>query len=158
MSHEGAIYTITMENGADNLQEIIPLYNAHHNEMRENLRKNGLDIKPYNPWYSEYEKGWRGGWLLNFVARHEGKAVGYTNIYVTTDMNNQELIAQENNLFVLPEHRKGIGRKLFKFAIEEVRNRGAKRLVMSAATDPRIVKLWKRMGAKEVAICMAISL
>jgi GNAT superfamily N-acetyltransferase len=151
-------YTIAMEDGAENLQELIPLYRAHHDEMRENLHRAGLEISPYNPWYTEYEKAWKGGWLLNFVARYNGAAVGYSNIYVTNDMNTQEFVAQENNLFVQPEHRKGIGRKLFQFAIDEARKRGAKRLEMTAATDPRIVKLWKRMGAKEVAICMAIPL
>jgi len=151
-------YTISMENGADNLQELIPLYSSHYVEFEKNLKSVGLNVGPYCPRYNEYETAWKGGWLLNFVARKNGVAIGYSNVYITNDMSNGELVAQENNLFVLSEHRRGIGKKLFQFAIEECKKRGAKMLLMSAATDPRVVNLWKRMGAKEVAVCMAIPL
>jgi GNAT superfamily N-acetyltransferase len=69
-------------------------------------------------------------------------------------MHNQDLIAKEDTVFVLKEHRNGIGKKLVKFVIEELRGRGVKRLNVSAMTDLRVAKLWKRMGFKEAATQM----
>jgi ribosomal protein S18 acetylase RimI-like enzyme len=69
-------------------------------------------------------------------------------------MHNNDLIAQEDTVFVLKEHRNGIGKKLVKFVVEELRSRGVKRLNVSARTDLRVAKLWKRMGFKEAATQM----
>jgi len=69
-------------------------------------------------------------------------------------MHNNDLIAQEDTVFVVKEHRNGVGKKLVKFGVEELRSRGVKRLNVSAMTDLRVAKLWKRMGFKEAATQM----
>lgn len=115
----------------------------------------GVELAPYKPRYDEYEKANVGGWLLVFVLRDDGKACGYSNVYVTNDMHNGELIAQEDTVYVAKEHRNGIGKTLVKTVLEELRSRGVKRLTVAALTDLRVAKIWSRMGFKEVATQMA---
>lgn len=150
-------YVFSVENGAVNLPELEPLYREHQAEMQALFAGRGIPLGSYNPRYDEYLKAWNGGWLLNYVARLDGAPVGHCNIYLTSDMNTHDPVALECNLFVTKAHRRGVGRKLFAFAMEDVRGRGVKRLQVSAATDPRAAKLWERMGFKQIAVQMAYS-
>jgi len=147
-------YTMTVEKFTDTYRELEPLYRQHYKEMTDRLGEAGIHYSPYNPRLQEYGKASDGGWLLTFVLRLDGVACGYINVYVTNDMHNNDLIAQEDTVFVVKEHRNGVGRKLVKFGIEELRSRGVKRLNVSAMTDLRVAKLWKRMGFKEAATQM----
>lgn len=147
-------YTITLEKFTQNYRELEPLYRQHYSEMTERLAKEGVIYSPYNPRLDKYGEACEGGWLLNFVVRCNGAAVGYSNVYVTNDMHNNDLICQEDTVFVLKEHRNGIGKKLVQCVIQELRERGVKRLMVSAMTDLRVAKLWRRMGFKDVATQM----
>jgi predicted N-acetyltransferase YhbS len=69
-------------------------------------------------------------------------------------MHNGDLIAQEDTIFVLKDHRNGVGKKLVKVILEELKERGVKRVLVSAMTDLRVAKLWARMGFKEAATQM----
>jgi L-amino acid N-acyltransferase YncA len=147
-------YTITLEKFTQNYRELEPLYRQHYAEMTERLAAEGVFYSPYAPRLDKYGEACEGGWLLNFVVRNDGVAVGYSNVYLTNDMHNNDLICQEDTVFVLKEHRNGIGKKLVQCVIEELRSRGVKRLIVSAMTDLRVAKLWKRMGFKEMATQM----
>jgi len=147
-------YAITLEKFAETYNELEPLYRQHYAEMMERLEKSGIKYSPYNPRLDSYIKAGEDGWLLTFVLRADDKACGYINVYVTNDMHNQDLIAQEDTLFVTKEHRNGVGKKLVQFGLEELKKRGVKRLNVSAMTDLRVAKLWKRMGFKEAATQM----
>ena len=147
-------YTMAIEKFTETYRELEPLYRLHYAEMVARLEETGIHYPPYNPRLDEYGKASDGGWLLNFVLRVDGKACGYTNVYVTNDMHNHDLIAQEDTIFVIKEHRNGIGKKLVKFVLEELKTRGVKRLNVSAKTDLRVAKLWGRMGFKEAATQM----
>jgi GNAT superfamily N-acetyltransferase len=147
-------YTFSVEGFKETYRELEPLYQQHYKEMTDRLGEAGIHYGPYNPRLDEYEKASDGGWLLTFVLRADGAVCGYANVYVTNDMHNNDLIAQEDTVFVLKEHRNGIGKKLVKFVVEELRSRGVKRLNVSAMTDLRVAKLWKRMGFKEAATQM----
>lgn len=147
-------YTIALEDGAETLDELTPLYKQHYAEMQERLAGDGMEIGDYNMRVREYVAAWRGGWLLNFVVRKDGRAVGYSNVYLTQDMHNSELIAQEDTVYILPAHRNGIGRRLVKYVLEDLRRRGVKRVSITAVTDVRAANLWKRLGFKEVAAVM----
>jgi ribosomal protein S18 acetylase RimI-like enzyme len=122
--------------------------------MTERLNAEGFDYSPYNPRLDEYGKACENGSLLTFVLRHEGVACGYINVYLTNDMHNRDFIAQEDTIFVVKEHRNGVGKKLVQFGLEELKRRGVKRLHVSAMTDLRVAKLWGRMGFKEAATQM----
>ena len=148
-------YEINIEKFKDTYKELEPLYRQHYSEMVERLKADGVDdYSPYNPRLDEYIRAGEGGWLLTFVLRLDGKAVGYSNVYLTNDMHNQDLIAQEDTIFVLKEHRNGVGKKMVRWILEELRSRGVKRVLVSAMTDLRVAKLWRRMGFKDVATQM----
>jgi GNAT superfamily N-acetyltransferase len=122
--------------------------------MCERLAKDGIQYPPYNPRLEKYIQSGDEGWLLTFLIRLEGIPVGYSNVYVTHDMHNGDLIAQEDTIFVLKDHRNGVGKKLVKVILEELKERGVKRVLVSAMTDLRVAKLWARMGFKEAATQM----
>lgn len=148
-------YEITLEKFKDTYTELEPLYRQHYSEMVERLHADGVDdYSPYNPRLDEYVRAGEGGWLLTFVLRLDGKACGYSNVYLTNDMHNQDLIAQEDTIFVLKEHRNGVGKQMVRHILEELRKRGVKRVLVSAMTDLRVAKLWRRMGFKDVATQM----
>jgi ribosomal protein S18 acetylase RimI-like enzyme len=70
-------------------------------------------------------------------------------------MHNGDLIATEDMIYVLPEHRNGLGTKIVRFALEELRTRKVKRVLVSPVTDLRVAKIWRRMGFREVAVQMS---
>lgn len=148
-------YLLALENGSETLAELFPLYIEHYEEMRARLIKDGIETSPFNPQIPEYISRWESGVLQNYTVRTEaGEAVGYANIYITRDMHNGDLIGQEDTVFVLRPHRNGIGRKLVRFVLDDLRSRGAKRAYMTAMTDLRAVPLWKRIGFKPAATAM----
>lgn len=149
------MYAFSVENIEETYPELEPLYRQHYAEMSERLAGFGVLLAPYAPRLKEYFNAGNGGWLITLVLRHEGKAVGYCNLYITNDMHNGELIAQEDTIFVTKKHRNGVGKKLVSFALTELKKRNVKRLMVSASTDLRVAKLWARMGFKEVATQMA---
>jgi hypothetical protein len=111
-------YTIALEKFKQTYVELEPLYRQHYAEMTSRLAEQGVIYSPYNPRLDKYGEACDGGWLLNFVVRCDGVAVGYSNVYVTNDMHNHDLICQEDTVFVLKEHRNGIGKKLVQHIIE----------------------------------------
>lgn len=143
-------YTIGLENGRKNYSELEPNYRRHYEEMRTRLEADGVTIGPYNPRLDRYFAAFDAGWLLNYVVRFDGAPVGHANVYVTNDMHNGELIAREDVMYVVPEHRNGIGRKLVKFVLADLRERGVKRATMQAVTDQRARHLWRRLGFRDV--------
>lgn len=149
-----ANYTISEEGLTAVYAELEPLFRAHYIEMSNRLVSQGVSVSPYNPRLDEYFKASDGGWLKTFVVRTDGKPCGYALVYITTDMHNREMIAQEDVLFVLPEHRNGVGKRLVKFGLAFLKGAGVKHLTVSAVTDLRVAKLWRRMGFKDLATQM----
>lgn len=146
-----AEYTYQIENGAHTLPEFQPLYHRHYCETVERLEKAGLKPAPYKPDWGRFIDYWMSGYLIHYNARFDGLPVGYCNMYLTHSMHNQEYVSHEDSLYVHPEHRNGVGRKLTKFVLKDLQERGVKRVVMTARTDPRAEKLWQRLGFKETA-------
>lgn len=150
-------YTIALERGDVNYAEMEPNYRAHYAEMQKRLAKDGVEVGAYAPRLDQYFAAFRGGWLLNYVVRKDGKAVGHSNVYLTNDMHNGELIAKEDTIYIMPDHRNGIGRKLVKHILSDLESRGVKRVTISPVTDLRVGKIWQRMGFTEVASIMNYS-
>lgn len=144
-------YSIRLERGDHNWWELDPNYRKHYAETTARLEKEGIKVSPYNPRLDQYFRAFREGWLLNFVARFEGKPVGHCNVYITNDMHNGDLIAQEDMLYVVPEHRKGLGRELTKAVLKELQARDVKRAYITTPTDPRVSHLCRRLGFKDLA-------
>lgn len=129
----------------------MPLYRQHYAEMQDRLERDGISVPDFNPRVSEYEKAAEAGYLLNYVVRLDGEPVGYSNIYLTNDMHNSEFMAMEDTVFVTKPHRNGVGRKLVKAILEDLKQRGVKRVNISPVTDLRVGKIWERMGFRPVA-------
>jgi len=148
-------YKFSIEHGSVTLKELFPLYAAHYREMQDRLARDGISIANFNPRLDQYIAGWNAGHIINYVVRDEsGGAVGYSNIYLTNDMHNGELIAQEDTIFLLKEHRNGVGRRFAKFILADLRSRSVRRVLVSAVTDLRVAKIWERMGFKHAAHAM----
>ncbi len=140
------------------LERLDPLFRRHYAEMRERMLGLGVACSDYNPRVDKYVEASEGGWLLTFVLEGDGVPVGYSNIYVTNDMHNGDLIAQEDTIYVLPEHRNGAGRKLARFVHEELKRRGVLRMNVTTSTDLRVGKWLERLGYRHTAHCMTINL
>jgi GNAT superfamily N-acetyltransferase len=148
-------YRFSVENAADNAEELRPLYATHYAEMKDRLDRDGVQIADFKPRWEQYFAAARAGYFLNFVVRtSSGEPVGYCNVWLTSDMHNGELIAQEDTVYILPAHRNGVGKRLVQFGLDQLRQRGVKRLHVQALTDLRVEKLWRRMGFKPVATSM----
>lgn len=148
-------YQIGLEDFRDTLKDIFPLYCEHYAEMRARLKSEGIETSEFNPRLDAYCKAAEVGQLLHFVVRGEdGAPVGYSNLYLTNDMHNGDLIAKEDTVFVTKGHRNGVGRKLMQYIIGALRAHGVKRGHVTAVTDPRVVKLWTRMGFKPAGMSM----
>lgn len=150
-------YTISIERGDLNYPEMEPMYRQHFAEMRDRLTADGVQIGDYKPRLDLYFEAFRGGWLVNYIVRLNGVAVGYSNVYVTSDMHTSEPFASEDTIYVLPEHRNGIGKKLIRFILDDLRRRGVKRFQITPVTDLRVGKICKRMGFEDMASVMSYS-
>lgn len=153
-THTKSDYSIALERGDLNYPELEHLYRSHYAEMQERLRKDGVEIGDYAPRLKQYFAAFEGGWLLNFVVRIDGAAVGYSNVYITNDMHNGEKIAQEDTVFITKAHRNGIGRRLVKTILAHLKKEGVVRATITPMTDLRAKNLWNRMGFKEVSTQM----
>lgn len=148
------LYLFAIENVETTYPEFEPLYRQHYAEMQTRLAEQNIPIADFKPRLTQYFASARDGWFVHYTVRLDGQPVGYGNIYLTSDMHNGELIAQEDTLYILPEHRNGVGKRLVRFALDDLRQRGVKRLNVTAVTDLRVAKLWERMGFRHAAHAM----
>jgi GNAT superfamily N-acetyltransferase len=82
------------------------------------------------------------GWIL--MLEVEGEPVGMIGFYVYPHFLSGEIVAGEIFWWVEPEHR-GAGKQLLRAAEDEARRCGAKSMQM-IAPDPRVGKLYERIG------------
>lgn len=151
-------YIFSIEPFEDSYPELEPLYREHYAEMQARLERDGSPIPAYNPRLAQYVAASRRGDLFTWVVRLDGEAVGYCNIYLTNDMHNGQLIAQEDAIFMSKEHRRGAGTKLVKAILSDLKPRGVKRVLITPVTDLRVAKIWERVGFKPVASLMVYML
>ncbi len=147
-------YTFTVERLHEIFPELEPHWREHYATLKAKHEGQGLSVPDYDPRIDFYFKASKDGWLKTFVARYQGKVVGYSTIYISHDMHNRSLIAQEDFIYVTPTHRNGTGRKLTKFVLDNLRQMGVTRFHVTAITDTRATILWKRMGFKELGTAM----
>ena len=149
-------YRFSEENPLLNTVEMLPLYCKHYEEMRARQRECGDEIPNFDPDLETYHRQWIAGIFKNYVARiaETNEPVGYANVYVLRSMHTKKIIAEEDTIYVLPEHRNGLGKKLLLYGLDKLHKQGVTKLYVRAMTDARVEKLWKRMGFKTVAACM----
>ncbi|HET7413885.1 MAG TPA: GNAT family N-acetyltransferase, partial [Pararhizobium sp.] len=112
-------YRIAIEPFDAAFPDVEPLCRVHYAEMKARMTAEGMQIGDYNPRWNIYRSAPH---LLCFVVRtDEGEAVGYAFIWITQDMHNSELIAREDTIFVRKDHRNGVGRRLTKRILSDLK-------------------------------------
>jgi len=147
-------YIFAIEKFKDIKVELIALMQYHYAEMSERLVRDGFEVSPFDMDIKTYEELNDAGHLLIYTVRLCGTLIGYSNIYITQDMHNSDLMAQEDCLYIRRDCRKGVGKELVKYCLADLKARGMKYLDVTAMTDLRVAKIWKRMGFKELAVKM----
>lgn len=139
-------YLFTLEDLEPALPSIYPIWERHYAEMKDRLAGEGIDIAPFNPMVSRYVAANKAGSMFFFTVRCDGLIVGYSMVYLTNDMHTGELIAREDTIYIVPEHRNGVGKRFTKMILHFLKGKGATRAYITAVTDPRATKLWGRLG------------
>lgn len=81
---------------------------------------------PYEPFF----RG-RFGPPAHLVAEHEGRVVGYVRLGCPTELASHAHVQQIRGLAVAEEVRgRGVGRALVRAAVQEARDRGARRITL----------------------------
>lgn len=151
-------YTITKEPFVTAWADIEPLARMHFAETQARFAEMGMPMGDFDPRLEIYNQADAGGYLHTFVVRTvDGTAVGHSTVYVQTDMHNRETIGREDTIYIHPDHRRGIGGKLTRHILEFLKSQGCVRATIDARTDPRAVRLWRRIGFQPVAEVMMIT-
>lgn len=150
-------YYVSVESYKATYEELKHLYKQCYEELAEIARKDGRIYPEYNPWLASYNSSDEANTIVLYVVREQGMAIGYCMMYLTQDTRNQGLVTYEDSIYILPEHRNGIGMMLGKMIVQDMTNRGVKRIFLSAIDD-RIVNMWKRIGFKPIATTMELEL
>jgi len=151
-------YTINREYFPTVWPEIEPLARQHYAEMQARFEADGLPPQgAFNPRLDLYFQAAEGGYLHCFVVRCDSEVVGHATVYLQNSMHNSEPYAREDTIFIRPDHRKGIGRRLVKVLLQHMKEQGAKSFVCQAGTDIRAGKLYKRLGFRPIAETMILN-
>lgn len=103
-----------------------------------------------SPWTKEiYEQELlKNDFAHYFVIVHEDEIIGYVGLWIVFDD------AQITNIAIAPEYRgKGIGEKLFAFALTYAFQRGAQKLSLEVRPSNHVAKnMYKKFGLKKGGI------
>jgi ribosomal protein S18 acetylase RimI-like enzyme len=150
-------YTVAVESYKTTYEELKHLYKQCYEELALAAKDDGRLYPEYNPWLDSYNSTDEAGALILYVAREQGRAVGYCLMYLTQDTRTQKLVTYEDSLYMLPEHRNGIGMSLGRIIVRDMQSRGVTRIFLSAING-RVVNMWKRIGFKPIATTMELEL
>lgn len=140
-------YTISATRLRPVLAELHELHQQHWLETEKH--RLGLPLKPNYGYMLARDQT---GSMVQFIIRHGGKIVGNLRMYVGTSLHSGTKFAEEDTLFILPEHRTGmLGLKLLRYAESCLLSIG----VCEIRADSKLVNkadvLMRRMGYKPVA-------
>lgn len=150
-------YSVRQVKLRDEIDRVYPIWQRHYAEMEERMLGAGLECSPFHPRLDQYLRYSDDGQMLVFLLDCGPAVVGYAQGYITNDMHNGDLIAQEDAIYVVPEHRFGAGRILLNAVHAELKRRGVRRMNITTGTDLRAAKWFERRGYKHTAHCMTIS-
>lgn len=96
-------YRIQVERLADVLSELHPLHEQHWRETERH--RHGIALLPDYPAMLARE---RSGRLLQFTVRdRDGHLVGHCRMYLGNSLHTCTLFAEEDTLYLMPQHRGG---------------------------------------------------
>lgn len=127
------------------LPELEALHRACHEEIPTTKGT------PFRFRYDLLERQFYGGHYYIFGAFHEGKLIGHASGYVSRSMRTDELVASDDVVYVVPEHRKGLGTRLGEYTIAQARKIGVNRYRVSVMNDnPSSARVAQRLGFEPV--------
>lgn len=141
-------YTLQAERFGDLIEALEPLHQAHWLETEKH--RHGLALKPD---YSLLLARERAGGLLQFTARDDSGIVGHVRMYLGRSVHTSTLYAEEDTLFIAPEHRGGfLVMALMKYAERCLRQAGAREIRADSKLLNKADVLMKRLGYTPVAL------
>lgn len=140
-------YTIKATRLRPVLAELHELHKHHWLETEKH--RHGL---PLNPDYGCMLQRDSDGSLLQFVVTHGGDIVGHLRMYVGTSLHSGTKFAEEDTLFILPEHRTGmLGIKLMRYAERCLLSVGVREIRADSKLINKADVLMRRMGYRPVS-------
>lgn len=129
-----------VERVEDIVDELAPLAVEHHAEV------NVFSDVPLDIDWRKYEAASKSYRLI--VCRVDNKLVGWVGFFIADHIRHIGYkIAKEDWYYVIPEVRgAGIGKALFKYAENVLRNAGVKRVMMSCKVDHDHTGLIESLG------------
>jgi hypothetical protein len=143
-------YVISAERFSEVLPELDALHRVHWLETEKH--RHGL---PFAPDYEAMAEAEQQGRLVQFTVRElaEMRLVGNLRMYLATSRHTGTLFAQEDTLFILPEHRGGfLSINLLRYAERVLFDRlGAREIRADSKLVNSADVLMRRMGYTAVS-------
>lgn len=129
-------------------------YTVVKNDVKDLIQKHWEDIAlnqdkiKLNPNWEAYANLDRAGMLRFFTARQDGDLIGYFLLIVNRSLHYKDhLFANNDILFLHPDHRKGIaGLRLIKFAEKSLRDEGVSLMNVNTKVHAPFDVIMERMG------------
>ena len=141
-------YLIQVESFRAILDELKPLHAEHWKETE--AHRHGLQLAP------DYEAlclRERRGRLVQFTVRQGGVLAGQLLMYLGPSVHTQTLVAEEDTLYMRPEHRGGFTAvALLRYAEQLLRSLGAAEIRANSKVINHADVLMRRMRYQQVAI------
>lgn len=140
--------TAQIENYAECIEELKPLYEGHWAELAMDQ-----DKVPLDPQYDTYLALDEAEQVLLATLREGGGIVGYFIGIVASGLHYKTCLTMTMDIFrVLPEHRNRElgGVKLFRCAEEEAKRLGVQRVVYASKTKKDASKLFEFLGCEKI--------
>lgn len=141
-------YRIGLERFADVLPELHPLHERHWLETEGH--RHGLPLAPDYEAMADDEK--RGN-LVQFTVRRDRVLVGGLRMYLWNSRHTNTLFAEEDTLYIAPEHRGGfLAMRLLKYAESVLRSLGVREIHADSKLINNADVLMRRMKYEPVAL------
>lgn len=141
-------YTIRVESFRAILGELEPLHRAHWLETE--AHRHGLELKPD---YEAVIARERAGRAVQFTVRHGNALAGHLLMYLGQSLHTGTLVAEEDALFLLPEHRGGFtAMALLRYAEQTLQALGVREIRANSKVINHADVLMRRMRYQQVAI------
>lgn len=123
--------------------EAQPLFSRHWRELALNQKKIPMDLDR-----GKYQALEKAGMLFVLTARTDGKLVGYLVAFPMTHPHYKSagLMCLTDMYYIVPEHRKGAGAKLFVEFERRMRERGAVQIMTGCKRHQDHTQLLEALG------------
>lgn len=131
------------------LDAVLPqLKNLHSAHWKETEKYRNSE---FTPRYDLLDHYFKVGVLRIWGAFEYGVMVGHLSMYITTSLHTGEQIATEDALYVLEHYRTGVGARLSRTMLADLRAGGVAEVWATCKPATRVGLLLKRLGFNHVA-------